>query len=64
MTAMAQQFMTITETAALVRLSESGLRRRIAAGKFPEPLKIGSRSVWDRSEVVKHLEQQGGDGAK
>lgn len=40
--------------------SDEHLRRQIAAGSFPAPVKIGKRAVaWEASKLHAHLEQLG-----
>ncbi|WP_119153313.1 helix-turn-helix transcriptional regulator [Caldimonas tepidiphila] len=46
------QLLTQAETCEITRKSSSTLRRDIAAGKFPAPLKIGARRIAWRAEDV------------
>ena len=45
-------------------VSETTLRNRIKAGKFPEPEKDGGRSLWWESEVDEALRKIGGRSNK
>jgi predicted DNA-binding transcriptional regulator AlpA len=46
------------ELAALLHVSPQTLKRWYSGdGRFPRPLKIGRRLLFDRAEVLAHLEQ-------
>ena len=52
---MSKRFLSKKEVKAKVSLSFTEIARRVAVGKFPQPLKLGthrtSRSVWWEHEV-------------
>ena len=60
----APDLLTITEAAALARLSKSTLRRYVAAGTFPAPVLQGPANAasggqlqrWWRHEILAYLE--------
>lgn len=48
----ARRFLRVDEVIQLTGVKQSTLYNKIAAGKFPKPVKLGPRmSVWDESEI-------------
>lgn len=50
--------MTFKEACTLLKVSESTLRRAIKRGEFPSPVKIGTRLIWDKSDIRKWIDDQ------
>ena len=46
------------ETAQALRISRRHLWAMVKKGKIPRPLKLGSRSVWPRAQLLEWLESQ------
>jgi excisionase family DNA binding protein len=46
----------VREVARLTSLSERTIWGMSAAGKMPAPLKLGSRRLWDREQLVKWIQ--------
>lgn len=47
------------QVARLLSVSEKTLQRMVKQGRFPSPVKMGSRCVrWSRAVVVRWLEEQ------
>lgn len=42
--------------AALMGVSRATLWRRVAAGEFPRPVKLGGRTLWRRDELLAVVE--------
>lgn len=45
------RFLNVRDLLAKTSLSKRYIYRLIAAGSFPQPVKIGIRSVWPEAEV-------------
>jgi predicted DNA-binding transcriptional regulator AlpA len=45
------------EAAAFIGVSRSTLWRRVAAGEFPPPIKLGGRTLWRRDELLAVVEK-------
>ena len=55
----AGQLLDARQVSSLVGVHERTLRRRVAAGSFPQPLHVGKRSIrWPRTQVLTWVEQQ------
>ncbi len=47
--------------AALMGVSRATLWRRVAAGEFPRPIKLGGRTLWRRDELLAVVEKATAD---
>lgn len=52
------ELLTLTEVSDLIRKGRSSIYAMIAEGQFPEPIKLGSNSRWDKHEVKAWIEEQ------
>ena len=51
-----QQYLTLTELRAkLGRRARSAIYRDLAAGRHPQPVKLGGRLYWPEGDVEAHL---------
>lgn len=56
-------FLRRVEVERIVKLSRTEIYRRMDAGTFPRPIKLGSRAVrWRESDVVKWMGKFTGEG--
>lgn len=46
------ELLSIAEVITLVGLRTSTVYKKIQAGDFPQPIKLGSRSVWSKPEIL------------
>jgi len=56
-----ESLLNIQAVHALVDLSPREIQRRVDAGTFPSPLRLGSRRVWPKGRVkrwIRRVEQQ------
>lgn len=54
-----QRLLRLPEVIVLTGISRSELYRRMAAGTFPSPVKLGARlSAWPAAEVSRWIETQ------
>ena len=51
-------FVGVADGAALIGISPSGFRNYVAIGLLPKPKKLGTRSLWDVSELINTLRSQ------
>ena len=59
------QLLDARQVCSLVGVHKRTLRRRVAAGAFPQPLLVGKRSIrWPREQVMAWVEQQAGHGRR
>jgi len=49
------QFLTLDETARLVRCSSDTVRRWVAGGNFPQPVKPGRKWIFRNAEIQDFL---------
>lgn len=52
------ELLTVEEVAKLISLSRSSVYAKVAAGKFPEQLKLDASSRWSKSEVMAWINEQ------
>jgi predicted DNA-binding transcriptional regulator AlpA len=52
------------EVREILRVSHATLYRRIADGTIPKPIKLGSASRWQRSDILAAIEAAKNGGAK
>jgi prophage regulatory protein len=55
---MSQTLLTFAHVSARVALKRTSIYAGIAAGTFPAPVKVGSRSLWVESEIDTWIEQR------
>jgi hypothetical protein len=51
-------FVGAADGAALLGVSPSGFRNYVAIGLLPKPKRLGTRSLWDVSELINALRNQ------
>lgn len=49
------RLINLDELLSIVPLSDSGVRRLEAEGKFPRRIKIGRRALWSRNDVLEWI---------
>ena len=52
---------TKKETAKWAGCTERNIELLVAAGKFPAPIRLGTRPRWRRSDLLQWLESQAAD---
>lgn len=59
---MAERVLRIDDVVGLVGMSRAWLYKRMAAGGFPKPLKLGLKAVgWRQSEVLRWIDERSAD---
>jgi predicted DNA-binding transcriptional regulator AlpA len=51
------ELLNVKQTAALTGVSWRSVYRQCDAGRFPQPVRIGSRSLWRRTELLDWITQ-------
>ena len=46
---------TLPEVVRMCRVSEFTIRRLWALGEFPEPIRLGSKLLWRRGDILRRL---------
>lgn len=54
------QWLTAKETMTLAEISRTTMYKKIKAGEFPKPIKIGKKSLWVESEINDWIKEQMG----
>ena len=54
------QWLTTKETMTLAEISRTTMYKKIKAGEFPQPIKIGKKSLWVESEINNWIKEQMG----
>ncbi len=57
-TAPLPKYVTITQVAAMLSLTTRGLRKMIARGAFPQPLRLGRAVRWALADVQTFLSRR------
>ncbi|WP_419609479.1 helix-turn-helix transcriptional regulator [Thiolapillus sp.] len=52
------QWLTTQETMTLAQTSRTTMYKKIKAGEFPQPIKIGKKSLWVESEINDWIKDQ------
>ena len=52
------QWLTTRETMTLAQTSRTTMYKKIKAGEFPKPVKIGKKSLWIKSEINDWIKEQ------
>ncbi|WP_419609473.1 helix-turn-helix transcriptional regulator [Thiolapillus sp.] len=52
------QWLTTKETMTLAQTSRTTMYKKIKAGEFPQPIKIGKKSLWVESEIKDWIKNQ------
>ncbi|SDB03718.1 helix-turn-helix transcriptional regulator [Bauldia litoralis] len=52
------RLLRIAEVKGIVGLGHTSIYARIAAGEFPRPIKVGSRTLWSYREVQDWIVRQ------
>ena len=52
------QWLTTKETMAIAQTSRTTMYKKIKAGEFPQPIKIGKKSLWVESEINNWIKEQ------
>ena len=52
------QWLTTKETMTLAQTSRTTMYKQIKEGKFPQPIKIGKKSLWIKSEINDWIKEQ------
>jgi len=47
--------LTIAEVCRMCRVSEFTIRRLWALDEFPQPVKLGSKNLWRRGDILRRL---------
>lgn len=51
------------EVCKMFKIHRSTLWNWIKAGKFPKPMTMGKKLMWDRETVYKHVRERGNNNA-
>ncbi|WP_419606562.1 helix-turn-helix transcriptional regulator [Thiolapillus sp.] len=54
------QWLTTKETMTLAQTSRTTMYKQIKEGKFPQPIKIGKKSLWIENEIKDWIKEQTG----
>ena len=52
------QMLKLAEVEAMVSLGKSSIHQKIKDGKFPEQIKLGGASRWDKGEIEQYIAEQ------
>jgi prophage regulatory protein len=60
-----ENYMKLKEVLSLLRISKSTWYAGISRGEFPQPVRIGTRTVlWKESDIEAYLQKNSGDSGE